>query len=209
MKNNILLILAVTVISIGIIIATVLISGAGKQPDNNSSASSDATTSAASEDSTTAQTPPEVTTSRTTSVATLPEPVESTEVPPHNDTAESIIATAHSLIGIDFVDGGASPDVGFDNSGFIYYVMRENGFMACPRDVYKQSQMGAARAYDELMPGDLVFFYAEDMATVSFGGIYTGSGTMIACLMPGTQVKEINITTSYYIKHFYRGVGTT
>ena len=39
-----------------------------------------------------------------------------------------------------------------------------------------------------------------------FGGIYEGDGKMIACLMPGTKVKEVDITTGYYTKHFYRGV---
>ena len=123
--------------------------------------------------------------------------------------AASIMVTAHSLIGIDFTDGGDTPTAGFDNSGFIYYVLRENGFISCPRGVYEQSQMGTALSYSELRPGDLAYFYAEDMTTVSFGGIYCGDGIMVACLMPGTQVKEININTPYYINHFYRGVSLT
>lgn len=210
MKNNILLILAVTIISIGIIIATVLISGAGSSDeDTRSSSRTESTTSS----TTLAQTveEPVQTTSTTTQppATTTTAPEESSELPYDIDMAQNIIALAHSLIGIDFADGGDTPAAGFDNSGFIYYVLRENGYIACPRGVYAQSQMGAALAYNELRPGDLAFFFAEDMETVSFGGIYIGDGIMVACLMPGTQVKEINITSAYYVNHFYRGVSLT
>lgn len=202
MKNNILLILAVTIISIGIIIATVLISGAGSGNNSSETSSTQRTTTSA----TSATTPP--TTTTTTPATTAP--IESSETIPYDtNMAASIMVTAHSLIGIDFTDGGDTPTAGFDNSGFIYYVLRENGFISCPRGVYEQSQMGTALSFSELRPGDLAYFYAEDMATVSFGGIYCGDGIMVACLMPGTQVKEININTQYYINHFYRGVSLT
>ncbi len=203
MKNNILLILAVTIISIGIIIATVLISGAGSGNNSSETSSTQRTTTSATSATTT-----QSTTTTATSATTVP--VESTEsIPYDTNMAASIMVTAHSLIGIDFTDGGDTPTAGFDNSGFIYYVLRENGFISCPRGVYEQSQMGTALSYSELRPGDLAYFYAEDMATVSFGGIYCGDGIMVACLMPGTQVKEININTQYYTNHFYRGVSLT
>ncbi len=210
MKNNILLIFAVTVISVGIIVATVLISGAGNADDDRSQTSSLTTSSAtASTQHVVSEEPPQTivtTEERTSTSITDTAPEESAEHPFEHDTSHGIVATAQSLIGMDFVDGGQSADVGFDNSGFIYYVLRENGYIACPRGVYEQSQMGGVVEYDNLKAGNLVFFYDEDLATVSFGGIYVGDGIMIACLMPGTQVKEINISTPYYKTHFYRGV---
>lgn len=207
MKNNILLILAVTVISIGIIIATVLISGAGsdERTSSRTSGAQSTTSAAATTSATTVTTAPPVI--QTTTAAPLPQTVES--APYDVDMAASIMVTAHSLIGIDFTDGGDSPNAGFDNSGFIYYVLRENGFVSCPRGVVAQSQMGTALSYDELRPGDLAYFYAEDMQTISFGGVYCGDGIMVACLMPGTQVMEIDITSPYYQKYFYRGVSLT
>ena len=87
--------------------------------------------------------------------------------------------------------------------------LRENGYITCPRGLSAQSEMGAALTYDELRAGDLVYFFAEDKATIGFGGIYCGDGMMIACLMPGTQVKEINITSPYYTEHFCRGISIT
>lgn len=210
MKNNILLILAVTIISIGIIIATVLISGAG----NNATETNEATQKQATTTEPLDIDSAEPVESTTTPIYIEPEVTTtdavSEEVPKHNsEMADSIIATAHSLIGIDFADGGDTPGAGFDNSGFIYYVLRENGYITCPRGLSAQSGMGAVKTYDELKAGDLVFFYDEMLEDVGFGGIYCGDGVMVACLMPGTQVKEINITTPYYQKHFYRGISVT
>lgn len=216
MKNNILLILAVTIISIGIIIATVVISTAGGE--GGESGSSQTVSDSGTGSSGTSGSEPEAIpqTDEASSAAetfeTLPSIIDVTEEPSSSydsDAADGIIATAHSLIGVEFVDGGDTPEYGFDNSGFVYYVLRENGYITCPRELSRQSEMGAALTYEELRPGDLAYFYADDMVSVGFGGIYCGDGIMIACLMPGTQVKEINITTPYYTSHFYRGVSLT
>ena len=212
MKNNILLILAVTVISIGIIVATVLISGAGSGDNRDESSSSMPKQTTVS--TTTAYIPPTeeaplANTPVTTEPAETSATVEIDEDTYDSATADSIISTAHSLIGIDFADGGDTPGVGFDNSGFIYYVLRENGYITCPRGLRAQSEMGTALTYDELRKGDLAFFYSEDKSSVAFGGIYCGDGIMIACLMPGTQVKEINITSPYYTEYFCKGISIT
>ncbi len=213
MKNNILLILAVTMISIGIIVATVLISGAGNESNKDESSSDISGQTTASSTLQTVVQPTEESPLAAAPATTEPPetsaPAESIDSSYDSVAADNIVATAHSLIGIDFADGGDTPEVGFDNSGFIYYVLRENGYITCPRGVKAQSEMGAALTFDELRKGDLAFFYGEDKATVTFGGIYCGDGIMIACLMPGTQVKEINITSSYYTEHFCKGISTT
>ena len=209
MKNNILLILAVTMISIGIIVATVLISGAGNNDGREESSSATSSTTASSSSQTFLQ-PTEEAPLAAAPVTTEPSETlsaeDNTESSYDSVTADNIVATAHSLIGIEFADGGDTPEAGFDNSGFIYYVLRENGYITCPRGVKAQAEMGAALSFDELRKGDLAFFYGEDKATVTFGGIYCGDGMMIACLMPGTQVKEINITSAYYTEHFCKGI---
>ena len=113
-------------------------------------------------------------------IQTLPAESEDTSEPetrPDDPTADMVVTSAASLIGTDFVDGGETPEQGFDNSGFIYYVLRENGYITCPRGTVAE-----------------------------FGGIYAGDGKMIACLMPETKVKEVDITTGYYTKNFFRGV---
>lgn len=202
MKNNIILILVVTVISVAIIVASVIISAGGGE--ESSDASSQATTSATTVTTTAPpQTEPITVTTTTTAMTVVSDASYDAE------TAEHIIATAHSLLGIDFTDGGESPDTGFDNSGFIYYVLRDNGYITCPRGVAAQAEMGSRLTYDELKKGDLVFFCTEDFSSVGYGGIYSGDGKMIACLMPGTQVKEINIESEYYQTYFSHGVSIT
>lgn len=206
MKNNILLIIAVTIISMGIIAAVIVLSTVGKNSGESSSGSSSnpVSISVPEEESSMPETEPAET---TTSVKETEEnqPVEDDTTEPVTPEAEGIILTAESLIGTPFVDGGETPD-GFDNSGFIYYVLRQNGYITCPRGVSAQSQMGIALAYDDLKSGDLVFFINDGSSVAGFGGIYIGDGKMIACLMPGTDVREVDISGNYYIEHFYGGV---
>ena len=206
MKNNILLIIAVTIISMGIIAAVIVLSTVGKGSDESSGSSSSTvqTTSVPETESTESVSEPEVTVT-SESETSESQPAEDEASEPVAPEAEGLIATAESLIGVPFVDGGDAPD-GFDNSGFIYYVLRQNGYITCPRDIAGQTQIGTALDYDELKSGDLVFFMNDGSTAAGFGGIYTGNGTMIACLMPGTNVREVDISGSYYREHFYCGV---
>ncbi len=205
MKNNIILILIVTVISIAVIIISIAVSVGGHSDDRSLSES---TTSAAALAKTTVPADLDEITSEPSEETPQPDISAQTQEEPDAAVlaAEDIIALARSLEGTEFADGGEAPSTGFDNSGFIYYVLRENGYITCPRGVSGQSSMGTTKTYDRLSPGDLVFF-SEDGAAAEFGGIYVGNGVMIACLMPGTQVREVDITSEYYLSHFYCGVG--
>jgi len=122
------------------------------------------------------------------------------------DVENQIVMTAQSLLGIDFEDGGSAPSEGFDNSGFIYYVLRQNGYVNCPRGIHEQASMGnRIDSISELKPGDLVFF-SDSGERAQYGGIYTGGGIMISCRMPGEEVREFNITAEYYKDSFFTGV---
>jgi len=205
LKKYLILVLSVVVIAVAIIAVGVSISQS--KSDARESSHTESTTSS----SRVTETEPAVVQPTEDEAAAAPtEDTESTDSSSQaerdaNESAASIVLLAKSLIGIDFADGGESPQTGFDNSGFIYYVFRENGYITCPRGVSAQSEWGTAVTYDELVAGDLVFF-SEGGSTAEFGGIYIGDGAMVACLMPGTQVKEVNITTDYYRTNFFRGV---
>ncbi|MCL2693492.1 MAG: NlpC/P60 family protein [Oscillospiraceae bacterium] len=138
-----------------------------------------------------------------------PEPLEILISTPHvNITAEQnqIVQTAQSLLGTPFVDGASSPSEGFDNSGLIYYVLRQNGYVNCPRGITEQSVMGnRIDSIAELLPGDLVFF-SENGERAQYGGVYTGDGIMVSCRKPGENVMEFDITLEYYNKTFFTGV---
>ena len=145
---------------------------------------------------------------------------QTTEDDPIN-TENQVVQTAEALIGIPFAENGASlmyPLVslmetiglknseGFDNSGFIYYVLRENGFITCPRLTQDQAAMGTHIGYDELKSGDLAFFCTADSGNPDFGGIYIGEGQMIYSPMPGQTVKIADISSDYWKGTFVTGV---
>ncbi len=122
------------------------------------------------------------------------------------DNNNSIVQTAEALIGISFAENGASPSEGFDNSGFIYYVLRQNGFINCPRLTKDQASMGTHIGYEELKSGDLAFFCTADSGNPDFGGIYIGEGQMIYSPMPGQTVKIADITSDYWKGTFVTGI---
>ena len=199
MKNTLILVLSVVVIAVAIIAVGISIS---KNKREEESSQTESTTSV-----TTPDTVPVIPPTEEIQPQPVTQPSQESSEPERaeNESAGDVILLARSLIGTDFADGGESPQTGFDNSGFIYYVLRENGYITCPRGVSAQSEWGTEISYPELVQGDLVFF-SEGGSVAEFGGIYSGDGVMIACLMPGTQVKEVNITTDYYRGHFFRGV---
>ncbi len=193
-KNNIIIICAVTLTALAVI-AVVLFTGfANGEQGMGSSEPEPAFVSSVSVES-------------YASVVSEPysEPPQESSSVSEDDVGQRIASFAVSLIGIPFVENGASPD-GFDNSGFIYYVLRENGFITCPRTTDAQSKMGAVIGMDELKAGDLVFFGNDGSGQADIGGIYIGEGKMVACQMPGTNVREVDITTDYYVENFYGGV---
>ena len=126
-----------------------------------------------------------------------------------NDLRTQIVSTAEALVGVDYVSGMATPEQGFDNSGLIYYVLRENGFINCPRGTAAQKEMGTTVALSEIEPGDILFFTDKDSETgemIDFVGIYTGNGQLIYSPYPGEKVKFADLNSSYWQNCFSRAV---
>ena len=209
MKNNILIIAGVTIVALGVIVAVILASVLNSGDGSSDSSSDDLSHSVITIPPTSE---PSDTSEDSTYSTVISDPIDSSPGDSSDTSlgneAQGIIATANSLIGVPFLENGSDPD-GFDNSGFIYYVLRENGYITCPRQTEAQSRMGLRLDYDSIKEGDLVFFSNEDSDEANFGGIYVGGGKMIACLMPGTLVREVDITTDYYRDNFFGGVSLT
>ena len=145
----------------------------------------------------------------TTGTVTVTAPAETTtlqttasETPPVTDHSNEIVMTAEGLIGIEFAVNGDSPAEGFDNSGFIYYVLRENGYISCPRNISEQLEWGENTDYEGIKAGDVVYFSDEPGGDASFGGIYAGNGIMIYSPYPGETVKTADITAEYWKSRF-------
>lgn len=120
---------------------------------------------------------------------------------------EKIVSLAESLIGTPFVFGGDSPEEGFDGSGLIYYVLRESGYISCPRLIRDQVNWAENVGFDKIKPGDVLFYSLEEGGdTAEFGGIYIGDGKIIYSPYEGEVVKIANITTGYWTKRFVTAI---
>lgn len=112
-----------------------------------------------------------------------------------------MIREAEKYLGRAYVWGGASPETGFDCSGFVSWVINNSGN---GWDVGRQTAEGlrrscAAVSPSEAKPGDLVFFQGTyNTAGASHVGIYAGNGMMIHA---GNPVKYSNIRTPYWEGH--------
>lgn len=90
----------------------------------------------------------------------------------------NILSTAKSYLGVRYQWGGSTPETGFDCSGFVAYVFKQNGIILprVSRDQYKE---GSWVSFENLQPGDLVFFSFAGNGVVDHDGIYLGGGQFI------------------------------
>jgi cell wall-associated NlpC family hydrolase len=117
------------------------------------------------------------------------------------DRAGELVLNAMGFLGIQYRWGGASPETGFDCSGFVQYVFRQTAGLMLPRSSFDQIRMGQEIAPDELQPGDLVFFNTM-RATASHVGIYIGENRFIHAPRRGRTVEIVDFTNSYWQARF-------
>ena len=110
--------------------------------------------------------------------------------------AAELIAYAKKFIGTAYHYGKASPEEGFDCSGFTQYVFSHFGY-SLNRSSAAQMKNGVSVSYSELIPGDLVFFSRAGYA-VGHVGIYIGDGKFIHSPHTGDYVKISEMSESYY-----------
>lgn len=94
--------------------------------------------------------------------------------------ADSVLEKGISLIGTRYRFGGNSVKTGFDCSGFIGYLFREELGMELPRSTRDMINIDAPLVERKaLEPGDLVFFSTAGRGRVSHAGIYLGDDQFI------------------------------
>ncbi|WP_030233551.1 MULTISPECIES: C40 family peptidase [unclassified Streptomyces] len=100
-----------------------------------------------------------------------------------NSRAAAAVSYAYQKLGSPYVWGATGPDA-FDCSGLVQAAYRSAG-VSLPRTTYSQIDAGRRVSRSELLPGDLVFFYAG----ISHVGIYVGNGRMIHAPNPSAPVR--------------------
>jgi peptidoglycan DL-endopeptidase CwlO len=102
---------------------------------------------------------------------------------------------ALAQVGKPYQWGGNGPDA-YDCSGLTRAAWAAAG-VSLPRSSHQQIGVGTRVSWDQLKPGDLIFFYNP----ISHVGIYAGNGQMVHAVKPGVPVSVVSLD-GYYRSHF-------
>ena len=102
------------------------------------------------------------------------------------------VGIAMQYLGVPYKWGGASPESGFDCSGFTMYVYAKLG-VSLPHHAATQFGMGTPVSRDQLQPGDLVFFRG-----LGHMGMYIGGDQFIHAPRTGDVVKISSLNDAWY-----------
>lgn len=102
------------------------------------------------------------------------------------------LRAAATQLGKPYVWGAEGPN-SYDCSGLTSWAFKKAG-VTLPRSSSQQALVGKAVSWDQLQPGDLVFYYSP----VSHVGIYAGNGTFIDAPQSGDVVKYQKVSRSAF-----------
>ncbi|KRN27988.1 cell surface protein precursor [Lactobacillus selangorensis] len=108
---------------------------------------------------------------------------------------QTVINAAESQIGVPYVWGGHTANVGLDCSGLTSYAYSTIGVNLTPYTVAQESA-GTVVSISNLEAGDLVFWGA--MGNTYHVGIYIGGNQYIAAPQPGEDVMVSSISSYFY-----------
>lgn len=114
-------------------------------------------------------------------------------------SGEDMLISAYSLMGTPYTPGGNTPAQGFDCSGFVRYVLLENGLSLTERSSEEMYHAGwQAVGRGALKPGDLVFFQTGRQSRVNHVGIFVGDGQFIHAPARGGAVRVESLSLPYW-----------
>jgi cell wall-associated NlpC family hydrolase len=109
-----------------------------------------------------------------------------------NGAGVQALKAAQTQLGKPYQWGAEGPG-SFDCSGLTSWAFEQAG-ITLPRSSSQQARIGRAVSWDDLQPGDLVFYYEP----VSHVGIYAGEGKMINAPQSGDVVKFQKVSSSAF-----------
>ena len=129
---------------------------------------------------------------------------EAVAAAPGESRIKTMLKRALALLGTPYRWGGTSPEGGFDCSGLVGYVYRNNLGIELPRISRDMATVGQLiRDPKALVEGDLVFFSRRGNH-VDHVGIYIGNGQFVHAPRTGKDVEVANLDTGYWSQKFYQ-----
>jgi cell wall-associated NlpC family hydrolase len=113
--------------------------------------------------------------------------------------------SAISFVGKPYVYGSSNPDIGFDCSGLVQYVLVQAGVRKLPRTSAEMYEASSPINPEDLVVGDLLFFDSHGGVEVNHVGIYVGEGRFIHAPSSGGFVRLDRLQQDYWRKALVAG----
>ncbi len=119
-------------------------------------------------------------------------------------TARRAVDTGDDHVGVPYVWGGSTPR-GFDCSGFVQYVYRENG-VELPRTSRQMAHAGisVSAKISDLREGDLMLFRGRN-GVINHVALYAGGNQILHSSSSGKGVRYDDLSSKrgkYFVSHF-------
>ncbi len=118
-----------------------------------------------------------------------------------DDKMNDVVMYAISLADTPYRYGGATPQNGFDCSGYVGHVFRHTLGVALPRTSVEISRVGDPLDTDQLRPGDLVFYNTQRSA-YSHVGIFIGEGKFVHAPKSGRRIRTEKMSEKYWVSRY-------
>ncbi|CAK9887837.1 MULTISPECIES: C40 family peptidase [Pseudomonas] len=116
---------------------------------------------------------------------------------------DRLVERAHELIGVPYRWGGMTVKGGFDCSGLLVYLFRNEADIRIPRTTAAMLQSGARTIKQhQLKRGDAVFFNRNGQGRIGHVGLYIGEGRFIHAPRTGKNIRIDSLRSSYWSKSY-------
>ncbi len=116
---------------------------------------------------------------------------------------EMIVSMAESLVGKVQYGTYNESTLTFNNTGFDYYIYKQNGIDLETQDVSLQAELGEYVPKEELQKGDLVFFSNDsNRGDIKLVGIYAGNNNVIINASSSTGVVKRYMEIYFYKNNY-------
>ena len=114
---------------------------------------------------------------------------------------DRLFSSINELLGTSYRSGGSTPD-GFDCSGLVQYLYKQQFRMILPRTTGELALLGSVVPENNLRRGDLVFF-SIDSNNIDHVGIVIGRNRFTHAARSGVRID--NLFEPYYRSHYAFG----